>query len=181
MGNVFYFILVNRELQIMTQVTIRAFEMTDWSDVAELFLAPGCRWGTLQMPYQSRDEIRHKLENPPQDFYQLVAVINHEQQKVVGMVSLRTFRGRRAHVGQLGIFVHDDYQNQGIGSKLMEAVIDLAENWLNLQRLELIVNSDNPSAIHLYEKYGFVIEGTLRKNAFRAGSYIDGYAMARVK
>lgn len=63
----------------------------------------------------------------------------------------------------------------------MEAVIDLAENWLNLKRLELTVNTDNPSAIHLYEKYGFVIEGTLRKNAFRAGTYIDGYAMARVK
>lgn len=166
----------------MTEVKIRAFEIKDWSDVAELILTPSCQWGTLQMPYQSRDEIRHKLESAPPDMHRLVAVINDEKkQKVVGIISLHNFSGRRTHVGQLSMFVHDNYQNQGIGSQLMEAVIDLAENWLNLKRLELTVNTDNPSAIHLYEKYGFVIEGTLRKNAFRAGSYIDGYAMAKVK
>lgn len=78
------------------------------------------------------------------------------------------------------MFVHDDYQNRGIGSQLIEAVIDLGENWLNLMRLELTVYTDNPSAIHLYEKYGFVIEGTLRKYALRAGTYVDAYAMAKV-
>ncbi len=165
----------------MTKVKIRAFEIKDWEDVAELILMPNCRWETLQMPYQSRD-VRHKLEKSLPDLHRLVAVINDEQkQKVVGIISLHNFSGRRTHVGQLSMFVHDDYQNQGIGSQLVEAVIDLAENWLNLKRLELTVNTDNKSAIHLYEKSGFVIEGTLRKNAFRAGSYIDGYAMARVK
>lgn len=163
------------------EIKIRAFEMNDWEDVAELFLAPNCRWGTLQMPYQSRDQIKHKLATAPPESHKLVAVINDGQkQKVVGMVSLQTYRGRRAHVGALGIFVHDNYQNQGIGSKLIEAVIDLAENWLNLKRLELTVNTDNSSAIHLYEKYDFVIEGTLRKNAFRAGTYIDAYTMAKI-
>lgn len=163
----------------MKEVTIRAFEMADWEDVAELFLLPNCLWGTLQMPYQSRDEIKHKLENPPLGVHRLVAVDNDEQ-KVVGMISLQIYSGRRAHVGQLGMMIHDDYQNQGIGSKLLEAVIELAEDWLNLKRLELTVNIDNPSAIHLYEKYGFVIEGTLQKNAFRAGAYVDGHIMARV-
>lgn len=70
----------------MFEVTIRAFEMKDWEDVAELFLAPLCRWGTLQMPYQSRDEIKQKLANPTSKLHRLVAVIQEEQkQKVVGM------------------------------------------------------------------------------------------------
>ena len=59
-------------------------------------------------------------------------------------------------------------------------IIDLAENWLNLKRLELQVNTDNASAIHLYEKFGFEKEGILRKNAFRDGIYIDAYTMAKV-
>lgn len=165
----------------MFEVTIRAFEINDWEDVAELFLAPLCRWGTLQMPYQSRDEIKQKLANPTSNLHRLVAVIKEEQkQRIVGMVGLHTYYDRRAHVGGLGMFVHDDYQNRGIGSQLMEAVIDLGENWLNLKRLELTVYTDNPSAIHIYEKYGFVIEGTLRKYAFRAGTYVDAYAMAKV-
>lgn len=162
----------------MIEVTIRAFEIADWEDLATLFLAPSCQWGTLRMPYQSRDEIKQQLENPPPGVQRLVAVVKDD--KIVGSVRLQTYSGRRAHVGQLGMLVHNDYQNRGIGSQLMEAVIDLGENWLNLKRLELTVNTDNPGAIHIYEKYGFVIEGTLRKYAFRAGTYVDAYAMAKV-
>jgi putative acetyltransferase len=164
----------------MPEITIRAFEMTDWQDVATLFLLPNCRWGTLQMPYQSRDEIQQKLEKPSPGMYKLVAVAT-DSQKVIGMVSLHTHRGRRVHVGALGMFVRDDYQNQGIGSKLLDAILDLAENWLNLKRLELEVYTDNLRAIHLYEKYGFVIEGTLHKYAFRDGNYVDAYTMAKVR
>ena len=163
----------------MTEVTIRAFEMADWEDVAALFLAPICRRGTLQMPYQSRDEIKQKLANPPAGVHRLVAVVK-DSQKVVGIIGLHTHQGRRAHVGAIGMSVHDDYQNQGVGSKLMAAVMDLAENWLNLKRLELTVYTDNSKAIHLYEKYGFVIEGTLRQWALRDGAYIDAYTMARL-
>ena len=163
----------------MTKVTIRAFEMADWEDVAVLFLAPNCRWGTARMPYQSRDDIKHKLTNPPPGMRRLVAVINSEQ-KIAGFINLRTFSDRRAHVGSIGILVHDDYQNRGIGTQLMAAIIDLAENWLNLKRLELIVNTDNSSAIHLYKKFGFEKEGTLKKDAFRDGAYIDAYTMAKV-
>ena len=165
----------------MTKVKVRAFEMADWEDVAEIFLAPSCQWGTLQLPYQSRDRIKQKLENPPPGIHRLVAVSEENQKSiVVGLISLQALSDRRSHVGQIGIFVHDDYQNQGIGSQLIAAIIDLAENWLSLKRLELQVNTDNPAAIHLYEKFGFEKEGILRKNAFRDGTYIDAYTMAKV-
>lgn len=166
----------------MNEITIRAFEMADWEDVAELFLAPKCQWGTLQMPYQSRDKIKQKLESvSAPDIHRLVAVLN-ETGKVVGMIGLHlTNRERRAHVGQIGMTVLDDYQGQGIGSKLMEAVLDLTDNWLNLKRIELTVYTDNPGAIHLYQKHGFEIEGTMRQYALRAGSYVDAYAMARLR
>jgi putative acetyltransferase len=158
-------------------VTIRAFEMNDWEDVAELFLAPKCCWGTLQLPYQSRDNIKKKLEEAKPDMHRLVAVHN-ETGRVVGMLGLHTYQGRRAHVGSIGMFVHDDYQSQGIGSRLVEAMLELAEKWLNLKRVELTVYIDNPAAVRLYEKYGFAIEGTLRKFAFRDGQYVDAYNMA---
>lgn len=163
----------------MVEATIRAFEMSDWEAVAELWLLPNCQLNTLQMPYESRDAIKKKLENPPPRQHSLVATINNSQ-KVVGIVDLQVFEGRRSHAGELEMCVHDDYQNQGIGSKLMEAAINLAERWLNLKRLELIVYCDNAAAICLYEKHGFAIEGTLRKYAFRDGVYTDAYLMARL-
>jgi putative acetyltransferase len=63
----------------------------------------------------------------------------------------------------------------------MAAMVELADNWLDLRRIELTVYVDNPAAVHLYEKFGFVIEGTHRDYAFRSGAYVDAYAMARLR
>ena len=63
----------------------------------------------------------------------------------------------------------------------MAAVVDLADNWLNLTRLELEVYADNAAAIHLYERFGFTYEGTLRQHAFRNGNYVDSNVMGRLR
>jgi len=36
-------------------------------------------------------------------------------------------------------------------------------------------------AIALYEKFGFEVEGTHRRYAFRNGEYVDAYSMARLR
>jgi len=76
--------------------------------------------------------------------------------------------------------VRESARRQGVGSALMEAAIDLAEKWLAVQRIELEVFIDNEAAIGLYRKFGFVVEGTLRRYAFRDGKYVDVLAMARI-
>ncbi len=77
--------------------------------------------------------------------------------------------------------VRDDCQSRGAGTALMKAAIDFAENWLNLARLELEVFVDNVSAMRLYEKLGFTIEGTMADFAFRDGQYVDTHIMARLR
>jgi L-phenylalanine/L-methionine N-acetyltransferase len=77
--------------------------------------------------------------------------------------------------------VRDDWQGQGVGQALMQAAIDLADNWLNLSRLELEVYTDNEPALRLYTKWGFTIEGTLVQYAYRDGRYVDTYQMARLR
>ncbi|HET6159858.1 MAG TPA: GNAT family N-acetyltransferase [Dongiaceae bacterium] len=94
--------------------------------------------------------------------------------KVVGNLGLtRLIRPRRTHVGQIGMGVRDDCQGKGVGSALMEAALDLADNWLGLRRLELNVHADNEPAIALYRKSGFKIEGTHRAYSIRNGIYVD--------
>jgi putative acetyltransferase len=163
----------------ISPVTIRAFRRDDWQDVTELWQQPEVIWGTLQMPYQSLDDLRRRLENPPEGLHRLVAVA--EDGCVIGMLGLQVGRGRAAHAAHIGMMVHPDFHNQGVGSALIEAAINLAEKWLNLIRLDLQVYTDNAAAIHLYEKFGFQIEGTLRRYAYRDGEYVDAYTMARVR
>jgi L-phenylalanine/L-methionine N-acetyltransferase len=88
---------------------------------------------------------------------------------------------RRAHAMHLGMTVHKDFQGKGVGTALMQALVDLADKWLNVFRLELTVYTDNERAIALYRKFGFEIEGTHKAYGLRAGQYVDTYSMARVK
>ena len=67
-----------------------------------------------------------------------------------------------------------------MGTALLGAAIGLADGWINYQRLELLVYTDNAGALHLYRKFGFVIEGTCRAYAFRDGRYVDAYQLARL-
>lgn len=83
-------------------------------------------------------------------------------------------------MGNIGMAVRDDWQGKGIGTALMRAVLDLADNWLNLTRIELHVYTDNEAGIALYEKFGFEVEGTHRRFGFRNGRYADAYSMARI-
>ena len=160
-------------------ITVRHTEPSDYRALHKIFMQPGAVWGTAQLPFPSAESWRKKLENPPPGFYSLVACAEGE---VVGNLGLHTpSNPRRRHVGSLGMAVRDDWHGQGVGSALMRAALELADGWLNLTRLELEVYTDNVPAIRLYEKFGFVREGTLKQYAFRDGAFVDAYAMARLR
>ena len=161
------------------EITIRHAEPDDYAALNCVFTSPRVVDGTLQLPYQSAELRRKRLAEPVEGQYSLVAVIDGE---VVGQLGLyTTTQPRRRHVGQLGMGVRDDWQGRGVGSALMQAALDLADNWLNLTRVELTVYTDNAAAIALYTKFGFEIEGTLRAYAFRNGQYVDAHSMARLR
>jgi putative acetyltransferase len=77
--------------------------------------------------------------------------------------------------------VHDDWHGRGVGTTLVRAAVELADNWLNLHRLELEVYTDNEPAVRLYKRHGFLTEGTLKDFAFRNGAYVDAFTMARLR
>jgi L-phenylalanine/L-methionine N-acetyltransferase len=159
-------------------LTIRAREPGDWPEVAALMDLPKVRFGTLRLPLASKDQWRKMMEAPPEGTTGIVAVLDG---CIVGNAGLIQQKGRRSHVGDIGMSVHDDHCGRGIGSALMAALIDAADNWFNLRRLELTVYVDNEPAIRLYRKFGFEVEGTRRADAFRDGRFVDSFAMARLR
>jgi putative acetyltransferase len=159
---------------------IRRVEPTDYAAVHQIFSGPQVVWGTLQLPFPSIEAWRKRLAEPPEGLFGLVACIETD---VVGHLNIHTAPNhpRRRHAGQIGMAVRDDVQGQGIGTALMQAAVDVADNWLNLRRLELEVYTDNAAAVRLYQKFGFGIEGTEKQFAYRAGQYVDVHRMARLK
>lgn len=145
-----------------------------------MFTASAVYSGTLQLPYPSRDYWRKRLSENTDSSYYLVGII---EDRIIGMVSVDTFpnRPRRRHAGEIGISVHAEWQGKGVGKELMRAIVDLADNWLNLTRLELEVYADNEAAIRLYERFGFEVEGRLRQHALRDGQFVDSIMMGRIR
>ena len=160
--------------------TIRRAQPSDYEAVSQIFSGEKAVWGTLQLPFPSAEVWRKRLAEPPEGTFNLLACVENE---LIGQLGLQTFPNhfRRRHVGQIGMAVRDDWQGKGAGTALMQAVIDLADKWLNLSRLELEVYTDNEPAIRLYKKFGFVIEGTHHRFAYRDGQFVDVYAMARLR
>ncbi|WP_028023415.1 GNAT family N-acetyltransferase [Enterovibrio calviensis] len=158
-------------------VTVRPLEPRDIPAIQQLYACPKAQAGTLQMPLPSLAMWEKRLSNLPDDVYCLVA---EEEGKIVGQLGFEAnHRARRRHVGEFGMAVHDDHTGQGVASKLLSTMIDLADNWLNLRRIELTVYSDNEAAIALYKNFGFQQEGRAVDYAFRNGEYVDALYMAR--
>ena len=159
-------------------VVVRRAEPADAEAIHETFMGRKVIAGTLQLPYPSGEMWRKRLAEFAAEDYLLVATIAGA---VVGNLGLHASKSlRRRHVGALGMSVRDDRQRCGVGTALMNAAIELADGWLNYQRLELFVYTDNLAALSLYRKFGFAIEGTCRAYAFRDGRYVDAYQMARL-
>jgi putative acetyltransferase len=131
------------------------------------------------MPTQEISLTESRMKTQAPGLHRYVAVV---EGKVVGQISIhQSSRPREAHAAGLGMMVDPDYWGMSIGTQLMDTVLDLADNWLNLKRVELEVNIDNPAGVRLYEKAGFVIEGTKRFHTYGDGRWADSYFMARVR
>lgn len=160
----------------LPNLRIRPPHPVDMEALYAIFRHPGVARTTLQLPSQALWLTRKRLLDPPPGIHRLVAVNAGE---VVGIASLIPHaRLRQAHSAGLGMSVHPDHWGRGVGSALMAAIVDLAVNWLNLRRIELEVNIDNPAGVRLYEKFGFEIEGTYRFHAYGGGRWADSYFMA---
>ncbi|ACB95976.1 GNAT family N-acetyltransferase [Beijerinckia indica] len=157
---------------------IRAVQSGDIDALTVLTNLPGYRAGTLRRPYQNSELTKRWLESQGPNGLNIVAVL---EGNIIGVAGFKCFPGRRSHAAELGMGVHDDHQKRGVGTALLKEVIDAADNWFGVRRLELTVYTDNEQAIHLYKKFGFETEGTLRAYAFRAGCYANALYMARLR
>ena len=83
------------------------------------------------------------------------------------------------HVGELGMSVVKAYWGQGVGSLLLDTLLSWARQTDIVRKINLRVRSDNGRAVALYERKGFVVEGTLTKEMFVDGEYYDLLAMGR--
>lgn len=101
------------------------------------------------------------------DMPNLISLVAVHGGEIIGYASVRKFtHPRLAGTGDLNIYIHQDYQGAGLGTALMVMLLNAA-NEQSLHRINLEVVADNETAVHLFRKFGFNVEGR-RVEAYKA-------------
>ena len=162
---------------------IRPINTGDGMGINVLRRMPGVFENTLGIPSERIKRNEEFIASMDGNNHQFVAVIKNDlgEETIIGVAGFSIFANPRLrHSASLGIMVHKDYQGMGVGKALMQALIDIADNWLMLVRMELTVFEDNQKAITLYEKFGFEKEGIKKQAGIRNGQYVNEIMMARI-
>lgn len=127
------------------EIIVRPTAVEDAAALVEIYSQPKAQRETLQLPNPSLATWTDRLSSIPAGVYSYVAELDG---KVVGNIGFHhSQRPRTSHTASFGIGVRDRFHGLGVGSKLIETVTELADNWLNVRRIQIKVNADNDAAI----------------------------------
>jgi RimJ/RimL family protein N-acetyltransferase len=130
------------------------------------------------LPPFTRERVESWTHNINYNEVLAIVAVDESKQQIIGSASLK-FNSQEPlkHKAELGLTVHDSYQNLGIGAALLKHLIGIAK-MKKLTKIYLKVSTDNDRAIHVYKKAGFMIEGKLCKESCINGKYRNDYRMA---
>jgi len=112
------------------------------------------------------------------DTHNQVYLIGLIDDGIVGHLSFSAGRRPRVrHSGEFSMSVRKTFWGLGIGSHLIDTMIDWAKRNGIVKKINLRVRTDNHRAIALYLHKGFVVEGTITREIFHKGMFRDHYAM----
>jgi RimJ/RimL family protein N-acetyltransferase len=164
------------------EIRFRAPEREDIPRFVEWLNKPKVLTGlTIYLPISRETEgnwFDNMLKAPLEEHPFVIEVQIKNDWEMIGNIGFNSLN-YRVRSAEVGIFIGETkYWDCGYGTKAMNLMLRHGFKTLNLNRIMLRVFSDNPRAIHVYEKCGFVHEGILRQAVFSNGSYKDEILMS---
>ncbi len=161
------------ESSMTNDITLRPAKPADLADINAIYnyyvAHSTCVWTTQSCSHTER---KAWYEEHGQSMPVLVAEQNG---RVVGWGALGSFRAAYTAAGVLedSIYVHHDFHRQGIGSRLLQALIDAARE-KGLRSILANISADQTPSITLHEKFGFQKVAHLRDVGQKFNQRFDG-------
>ncbi len=120
----------------------------------------------------TRDEIARRLTGDPANNFVFGAFVEGRLLGTAGFVRQPELKQR--HKGRVwGVYLSAEVRGQGVGRKLMRAVLDRADKIEGLEQILISVATTQAAAIALYRSLGFTSWGTEVKALKIGNRYLD--------
>ena len=123
---------------------------------------------------QSPDFHQRRLKNNYESA-DLVFLCALDENRPIGMIGVvRNTHAKNRHIATvIAVYVTPSARGQGVGAKLMDAIIERGRGMAGVEQLYLSVVSDNLPAIRLYQSRGFHRYGQATRAKKWRGRYFD--------
>lgn len=94
---------------------------------------------------------------------------------VVGYASLSPYRLKDAFKStvELSIYIHQDYRGQGVATRLMERILEMAKADTMIHNVVSVITAGNEESMKLHNRFGFTFCGLTPEVGFKHGKYQD--------
>lgn len=109
----------------------------------------------------------------------MFTIIDPETGQLAGSADIRpddvNFRG------DIGLWVGLPYQGKGLGTRVVQELTDYGFEKLGMEKIEASVFCGNVASRRIFEKCGYVLEGTIRASARKRGETLDEWMLGITK
>jgi RimJ/RimL family protein N-acetyltransferase len=159
------------------QVILRFLKVEDRDSLYQCFLSMSEEALEWSMAPYTMDSIQRWVDSIPNR----IPLVAEFENRIVGYAGIYKFpQPRRKGIGDLAIYLHQDFHNVGLGTAMTERLLGLARR-KEMHKIELQVVADNTIAIRLYKRFNFKVEGISEDSFFGSdGNYHDMVHMGLV-
>ena len=141
-------------------ITIKAPSVSQAAELVALKRSYIRNTETIPLTLKEYPEDVEKEETLIQNFLDSensMLLVAEYQGKLIGNIDINGHtRIKLAHTAWLGMAIHEDWRNQGLGAYLIERIIEWSRNRSDLELIWLEAYATNAGGLHLYAKSGFI-------------------------
>ena len=160
-------------------INIRAADIKDIKDITDIYnqaiLQSNSTFDIEPKTIKDRKDWfkKHNKKNP--------IIVAEKEKKIVGYASLSKWSDKKAYSDtvEISLYIKKEFQNQGIGTKLMSEIIKKGKQEKNHIIIALITQ-DNDISIKLHKKFGFKMVGLLKECGFKFNKKLNVYIMQKI-
>lgn len=161
-------------IQMNQEITINEMISSDWVEVREIFIEG---IGTANATFRTEAPVWDEWDK---DHLSICRFVAKQNEKVVGWVALTPISSMRAFSGvmEVSIYIASSAAGKGVGSRLLQQVIDSSEQ-NKIWTIQAMIFPENAASINLHKKFGFEEVGTRKQIGKLNGVWRDVVLLER--